>query len=62
MSERKAKVNVTPAKGRPMLTWVGKRPLSHVTVFPTQLVEYHDALKGALRTRLGSGRNYRFFV
>ena len=30
---------VTPAKGRPMLTWVGKRPISHVTAFPAQHVE-----------------------
>ncbi len=43
MSEKK-NVKITPAKGRPMLTWVGKRPLSHVTAFPAQLVEYHDAV------------------
>lgn len=43
MSEKKAKVKITPAKGRPMLTWVGKRPLAHVTAFPAQLVEGHDA-------------------
>jgi adenine-specific DNA-methyltransferase len=30
------------AKGRPMLTWVGKRPLRHVTPFPAQLVETFD--------------------
>lgn len=38
------KVDIAAAKGRPMLTWVGKRPLSHVTAFPAQLVERHDAL------------------
>ena len=38
-------VKVTAAKGRPMLTWVGKRPLSLVTSFPAQLVERHDALR-----------------
>jgi hypothetical protein len=27
-----------------MLTWVGKQPLSHVTAFPVQHVETHDAL------------------
>ncbi len=32
-------VEIKPAKGRPMLTWVGKRPLRHVTPFPAQLVE-----------------------
>jgi DNA modification methylase len=36
-------VDVTAAKGRPMLTWVGKRPLIHVTAFPAQLVERHLA-------------------
>nr|HPL28906.1 site-specific DNA-methyltransferase [Anaerolineae bacterium] len=32
-------VEIKPAKGRPMLTWVGKRPLRHVTAFPAQHVE-----------------------
>ncbi len=42
---REAKqVKITAAKGRPMLTWVGKRPLAQVTAFPAQLVERHDAL------------------
>lgn len=36
-------VNVSKAKGRPMLTWVGKRPLRHVTAFPAQLVETFSA-------------------
>ncbi len=40
-----AQVGISQAKGRPMLTWVGKRPLSHVTAFPAQLVERHDALR-----------------
>lgn len=34
-----AKVKITAAKGRPMLTWVGKRPLAHVTAFPAQHIE-----------------------
>ena len=33
------KIEIKPAKGRPMLTWVGKRPLSYVTAFPAQHVE-----------------------
>jgi len=37
--DKKTEVKITPAKGRPMLTWVGKRPLSHVTAFPAQHVE-----------------------
>jgi adenine-specific DNA-methyltransferase len=40
MSEEK--VTIAKAKGRPMLTWVGKRPLSHVTAFPAQHVETFD--------------------
>jgi len=32
-------VKLTPAKGRPMLQWVGKHPLERVTAFPAQLVE-----------------------
>ena len=42
---KSTKVDVSAAKGRPMLTWVGKRPLSYVTAFPAQLVERHDALR-----------------
>ena len=33
------KVAVSAAKGRPMLSWVGKRPLREVRSFPAQLVE-----------------------
>lgn len=36
---KKTEVKITAAKGRPMLTWVGKRPLSHVVAFPAQHVE-----------------------
>ena len=32
-------VDIKPAKGRPMLQWVGKRPLRRLTAFPAQLVE-----------------------
>ena len=42
-----AVVKVTAAKGRPMLTWVGKRPLAHVQAFPAQLVERFAADSGA---------------
>jgi len=38
-SLHKVEVKINPAKGRPMLTWVGKRPLSRVTAFPAQHVE-----------------------
>lgn len=32
-------VKLTGAKGRPMLTWVGKRPLRYVRAFPAQHIE-----------------------
>jgi DNA modification methylase len=37
-------VKITPVKGRPMLQWVGKRPLRSVTAFPALLVESVDPL------------------
>lgn len=43
------KVEIKPAKGRPMLTWVGKRPLRHVTAFPAQLVETFDPTQSTIR-------------
>lgn len=36
------KVKITPAKGRPMIGWVGKRPLANVTAFPAQHIETFD--------------------
>ena len=39
---KKTEVKITAAKGRPMLTWVGKRPLSHVIAFPAQHIETFD--------------------
>lgn len=35
-------IKITEAKGRPMLQWVGKRPLSAVNAFPARLVEKFD--------------------
>ncbi len=45
MTEKKS-VKITAAKGRPMLTWVGKRPLSHVTAFPAQHIETFEPKGG----------------
>jgi len=42
MSENK--IEITPAKGRPMLNWVGKKPLDYVKGFPSQLLETFDPL------------------
>ena len=38
MSKPKQEVNITRAKGRPMLTWVGKKPLVRATAYPAQAV------------------------
>jgi len=35
-------IPITAAKGRPMLTWVGKRPLIMVQAFPAQHIETFD--------------------
>ena len=35
-------MNITPPKGRPMLYWVGKKPIESVKSYPTQLVEVYD--------------------
>ena len=39
---KEAAVKVAAAKGRPMLSWVGKRPLGVLTAFPAQPVERFD--------------------
>ena len=39
MNQKTSEVQIKPAKGRPMLTWVGKRPLRNVIAYPAQLVE-----------------------
>jgi len=41
-------IDVKPAKGRPMLTWVGKRPLRRVTAFPAQHVETFEGMPRSL--------------
>lgn len=39
MSKAEKDVKISKAKGRPMLTWVGKRPLDRVKAYPAQHVE-----------------------
>lgn len=46
----KTKIKISPAKGRPMLTWVGKRPLKVVPALPAQHVEIFDP-SGDLRKK-----------
>ena len=56
---KRQEVSVSAAKGRPMLTWVGKRPLKRVTAFPAQLVETFNPLnqKGGWQNLLFHGDN-----
>jgi DNA modification methylase len=42
-------VKVAPAKGRPLLNWVGKQPLGTLLAFPAQLVETYDPMREANR-------------
>jgi len=65
MSEERTKI--TPAKGRPMLRWVGKKPLDYVKGFPAQLVEVFDPLNSGQKfdtptydTLKGNWRNLLF--
>ncbi|MBN1815681.1 MAG: site-specific DNA-methyltransferase [Anaerolineae bacterium] len=39
---KESTVEIAEAKGRPMLHWVGKRPLEQVTAFPAQPVETYN--------------------
>lgn len=56
---KKQEVSVAAAKGRPMLTWVGKRPLKRVTAFPAQRVETFNPVgeKGEWQNLLFHGDN-----
>jgi DNA modification methylase len=51
------RVEIKPAKGRPMLTWVGKKPLRHAIAYPAQLVEtFHTSpLSKSSTTGFGEG-------
>jgi hypothetical protein len=49
---KSTEVNVAKAKGRPMLTWVGKRPLGRVTAYPAQWVERYT-VEGTDQAGLG---------
>lgn len=42
-------VTVASAKGRPMLTWVGKQALRHVPAFPAQHIETFDPMGDAAK-------------
>jgi len=44
-TKKEVKVKITAAKGRPMLHWVGKTPLTTLPVFPAQHIETFDPVK-----------------
>ena len=46
-------VTIARAKGRPMLSWVGKKPLGRVTAFPAQAIERFSATDIAPAQGLG---------
>lgn len=41
-TQEPGELTIRPAKGRPMLTWVGKRPLTNILYRPAQHVETFD--------------------
>ena len=41
--KKETRVEIKPAKGRPMLTWVGKKPLRYAMAYPAQMVESFNA-------------------
>jgi len=43
------KIKISPTKGRPMLNWVGKKPLDYVKGYPAVLMEVFDPLKTNLK-------------
>lgn len=51
-------IKLAPAKGRPMLQWVGKKPLARVTSFPAQHIESFDPLGEATTRATSGGRFY----
>lgn len=49
-ASKTTEVKITRAKGRPMLQWVGKKPLVSVTAYPAQLIERFDPTNAATPT------------
>ncbi len=59
IAAKPTEIKITAAKGRPMLTWVGKRPLRQVTAFPAQLVETFNLPSSESALDLGEGQGVR---
>ncbi len=45
MNNNTNKVKVSSPKGRPLLYWVGKKPIEQVQGYPAQLIEVFDPKK-----------------
>lgn len=48
-SQKKEEIKIVPVKGRPMLNWIGKKPLDYVKGYPVQPLEIFDPLKTNLK-------------
>lgn len=44
-NQKKNETKLSQPKGRPMLNWVGKKPLDYIKSFPAQLMEVYNPLK-----------------
>lgn len=44
-NQKKSAIKISQPKGRPMLNWVGKKPLDYIKSFPAQLMEVYNPLK-----------------
>jgi len=51
------KIKISPTKGRPMLNWVGKKPLDYVKGYPAVLMEVFDSLKTNLEHDIPEYKN-----
>lgn len=57
MSDQKDMQTIAKAKGRPMLTWVGKKPLDKIEYFPAQEKEVYGDLSATEFNKLFWGDN-----
>lgn len=52
-------IKINKAKGRPMLTWVGKRTLDKVTAYPAQKIEAFNVTSSLLGEGWGQGESWQ---
>ena len=58
MAKSNNEIKISKAKGRPMLTWVGKKPLERVTAYPAQAVERFSAPSPSQGEGWGEGEQW----